>query len=145
MTAFDDDTEWDVPASSAKSAVLEKRCRDLAKQIKKPSRFPIRPLDSTLARAKADKNAPRNIVGHIIDDRPAKTRQVKIFAIADSHGRTRAAARQLATAGTCGLDSSFGESDHPSQHSTERKRGRDQDEETRMVKKLRVRRSSHRA
>jgi hypothetical protein len=145
MTAFDDDTEWDVPASSAKSAVLEKRCRELAKQIKKPSRFPIRPLDCTLARAKAEKNALRNNVGHIIDDRPAKTQQAKISAMVDSHGRTRAAARELATAGTCGLDSSFGESDHPSQPSTERKRGRDQDEGTRMVKKLRVRRSSHRA
>jgi hypothetical protein len=145
MTAFDDDTEWDVPASSAKSAVLEKRCRDLANEIKKPSRFPIRPLDCTLARAKAEKHAPRNSVGHIIDDRPAKTQQVKISAIIDSHGRTRAAAREIATAGTCGLDSSFGGSDQPSQHFTERKRGRDQDEETRMVKKSRIRRSSDRA
>jgi hypothetical protein len=53
MSTFDDDTHWDVKATGAKLALINKQCRLLEKRIKKPARFPITPLPATLARARS--------------------------------------------------------------------------------------------
>lgn len=53
MSTFDDDTHWDVKATGAKLALINKQCRLLEKRIKKPTRFPITPLPATFARARA--------------------------------------------------------------------------------------------
>ncbi|KAF2024027.1 hypothetical protein EK21DRAFT_118175 [Setomelanomma holmii] len=101
MTAFDD-TEWDVPASKARNVSLDRLCRDLAKQIRKPIRFPITPLDSTLARMTDEqrRRAPIQRHIHVTDAAPTDSNSLEasptITASADRYGRTRAAARQLA-------------------------------------------------
>ncbi|KAH7088224.1 hypothetical protein FB567DRAFT_333659 [Paraphoma chrysanthemicola] len=59
VTSFEDETQWDPPASKARTAELERSCRALAAKIKKPTRFPLRPLESTLVRARAEFTAAK--------------------------------------------------------------------------------------
>jgi hypothetical protein len=95
-----DNTEWDEPVTGAKLAALDRECRDLASQIKKPTRFPIVPLDSTLARARAQIKT-RKDGAHIPktagSDRIAKTPPSKeVATVVDRYGRTRAAWKRIA-------------------------------------------------
>jgi hypothetical protein len=50
-----DDTDWnDVGRSSAHVARQNRQCRAIAARIKTPSRFPIKPLEETMARAREE-------------------------------------------------------------------------------------------
>jgi hypothetical protein len=67
LGVFDNDTNWDVGSTiSHKSKKLDKACEELAENVKPPTRFPIALLPSTLARARAEADAPP-----IVHDRKA--------------------------------------------------------------------------
>ena len=97
-----DDTEWDFPASEiAESATLRlslERIEDLSTSVKRPKRFPIVPLKSTLARAKREledvSETNESPAASIRVKPPRKPLQTKTTVV-DSHGRTRAAQKVL--------------------------------------------------
>jgi hypothetical protein len=103
-----DDTKWDVPASrSAKAASLKEQCRDLAMEIKPPTRFPIVPLASTLARAQAeaavkDPHAQRKHSGTMHGDNFTMSSKQSPAMVVDKRGRTRAASRRQAEVDSAG-------------------------------------------
>ncbi|KAH7400815.1 hypothetical protein DE146DRAFT_654061 [Phaeosphaeria sp. MPI-PUGE-AT-0046c] len=95
MSTFDD-TKWDIEATGAKLIELNRECHDLEKRVKSPTRFPIVPLESTIARAgaKADSQSRREALAEV--DVNTKNANVSLeFASVDKFGRTRAAAKRL--------------------------------------------------
>jgi hypothetical protein len=96
MDTFDD-TVWDTKATGAKLVALKRECSKLAKQVKKPTRFPIVPLECTLARlrAKAHRCRQRSTAD---SNEGAKARRTDGIALVDRRGRTRAATRQATVA-----------------------------------------------
>lgn len=99
MSTFED-TKWDIlPRGKAKTAALDRKCLDLAEQVKKPTHFPIIPLASTLARARAEHS------GMYVDNSRRKPMGVpKPPQLRRTSGRTRAASRRLTSANTTDLE-----------------------------------------
>lgn len=97
------DTQWDVSASqSAKVASLKKQCQDLAKDIKPPTRFPIVPFASTLAREQAeaaarDRRGRKKRSASMYGDDLEESAEEKPATVVDKRGRTRAASKKQAT------------------------------------------------
>jgi uncharacterized protein (DUF1697 family) len=94
MDTFDD-TEWDTIATGAELGVINRRCNKLAKQVRKPTRFPIIPLKRTLARARA-KAKMRCRRSTFESDESASICDIREPAVVDGCGRTRAAAKKAA-------------------------------------------------
>lgn len=96
MSTFDDDTRWDVKATGAKLALINKQCRLLVKRIKKPTRFPIVPLPATLARARAraklrqERLRREEFLGSQFSSGAHRAEESEI---ADGYDRTRAASQ----------------------------------------------------
>jgi hypothetical protein len=96
MNTFDD-TAWDTRAMGAKLAALRRECSKLAKQVKKPTRFPIIPLECTLTRLR--KRAHVRKQRRITDgDEYARACRTDDHAFIDRRGRTRAATRKATAA-----------------------------------------------
>jgi hypothetical protein len=95
MNTFDD-TEWDVKTTGAQLGVINRRCSDLAKQVMKPTRFPIIPLECTLARARAKAEMRQRRRSASESDELANNCNTREPTVVDRRGRTRAAARKAA-------------------------------------------------
>lgn len=134
MRTFDD-TQWDIEATGAILAQLNKKCRDLERRVKYPARFPIAPLDSTLARvrAKNDTRRKREVLAEIDGNvKSTEAPQVDKLVSTDGYGRTRAAAKRLsATANSNKPAAAKGSAD---EGKVGLKRKRPQEQEKRRVK-----------
>lgn len=99
MSKFSD-TEWDTKATGARLDGLNKQCHDLAKRVKYPTRFPIVPLESTLARGRAAAKAcrVRKALAEIdANISLASFSQSSHPTAVDGYGRTRAATKRLSS------------------------------------------------
>jgi hypothetical protein len=96
MNTFDD-TEWDTRAKGIKLATLKRECSKLAKQVKKPTRFPIIPLEFTLARLRKKAHVRRRRSTTDCNE-DAKACRPDDQALVDRRGRTRAATRKATAA-----------------------------------------------
>lgn len=102
MSTFDDDTRWDVKTTGAKLALINKQCRLLEKRIKKPTRFPITPLPTTLARARARAilRQERLRREEFLDSQfSSGAGLAEEFEAVDGYGRTRAAYQIIGKSG----------------------------------------------
>jgi hypothetical protein len=94
-----DDTEWDLPASGAKVARLDKACEDLATQIKSPTLFPIVLLQTTLARVRGKskiRHSRTEVAGSMVIEELVEVHRDQAPTVVDNHVRTRAASRRHA-------------------------------------------------
>jgi hypothetical protein len=124
MNTFND-TEWDIVVTGAQLGVLNRRCNNLAKQVKKPTRFPIIPLECTLARARA-KSEMRRRRSTPGSDEVAGQWHTSESAVVDGRGRTRAAAKKAAAAKNGAGLVSAGLEEIQQKTDTKRKRGQAQ-------------------
>ena len=140
MSTFED-TEWDVPSrGDAESAALERSCKKFAVRVRKPIYFPIIPLESTLARARAEADALRNRIYNRKSAgryNPTEMRQSGKATVVDGRGRTRAASRMSLAVKTAKDDAPEGADVSQTMKGLKRKRAQEPDTDAQEIKKLR--------
>jgi hypothetical protein len=133
MNTFDD-TEWDIIATGTKLVVINRRCDNLSKQVKKPTRFPIIPLECTLVRAR-EKAIMRRRRSTTSSDKVARQSHTDELALVDGCGRTRAALRKVVAVKHKTVQLSEGVDGVQQKSSTKRNRGQELNTRERRVRK----------